>query len=61
VHALTHLQPDADYELKANGRLIASLRSDKAGRVEFAYKRGYSVPQKFELALKGFPSASLSK
>ena len=52
AHVVTHLQPDAIYELKANGRVIASLRSDKAGRIEFAYKGGYAVTQKFELGLK---------
>ena len=50
AHVVTHLQPDAIYELKANGRVIASLRSDKAGRIEFAYKGGYAVRRSSSLA-----------
>ncbi len=50
-HLVTHLLPNATYELKANGRIIDSLRADKTGRTEFTYKRGYAVPQKFELGL----------
>ena len=59
AHVVTQLEPNADYELKTNSRLAASLRSDKAGRVEFAYKRGYDLAQKFELALKEFPRVPL--
>lgn len=51
LHVLTHLRPNAIYELKANGQITASLRTDKTGRIKFAYKRGYAVPQKFELCL----------
>ena len=52
AHVVTHLQPAAIYELKANGRIITSLRADKTGRVNFEYKRGYAVPQRFELGLE---------
>ena len=51
LHIVTHLRPNAIYELKANGQIIASLRADKTGRIEFSYKRGYAVPQNFELGL----------
>jgi hypothetical protein len=50
-HVVTHLRPDAIYKLKANGKIIASLGTDKTGRTSFAYKQGYAVPQKFELGL----------
>lgn len=49
LHAVTHLPRLAFYDLKANGQLIASLRADAAGRIEFAYTNDYAVPQKFEL------------
>jgi hypothetical protein len=45
------LRPNSLYELKANGQIIASLRADKTGRIEFTYDRGYALPQKFELGL----------
>jgi hypothetical protein len=51
VHRLTHLQPRALYELKANGHKIASLRADEGGRIKFVCPRGYARPQEFELAL----------
>jgi hypothetical protein len=51
LHVVTHLWPNAIYELKANGRITASFRADKTGRAQFVYKRGYAVPQKFELGL----------
>ena len=50
-HVVTHLRPNAIYELKANGQIIASLRADKTCRIKFTYKRGYAAPQKFELGL----------
>jgi len=50
-HVVTHLRPKALYELKANGQPITPLRGDKTGRIQFEYKRGYAVPQKFELGL----------
>jgi len=55
VHVIAQLQPDALYELKANGRLLDSARSDHAGRAEFAYKRGSASPQTLELMLKQSP------
>ncbi len=51
LHVVKHLRPNAIYELKTNGRIINSLRADKTGRIEFACKRDYAVPQKFELSL----------
>jgi hypothetical protein len=51
LHVITHLRPNATYKLRANGQTIASLRADKAGGIQFAFKRGYTVPQKFELGL----------
>ena len=50
-HEVTHLRPQALYQLKANGQVIASLYADKAGCLKFTYKRGYAVPQQFELGL----------
>ncbi len=50
-HVVVHLRPNAIYELKANGKIIHSLRADQAGRIQFTYKRGYAVAQKFELGL----------
>jgi hypothetical protein len=50
-HVVTHLQPNAVYELKDNGQTIGSWQADKAGRIRFKYQRGYAVPQKFELGL----------
>jgi hypothetical protein len=50
-HVVTHLRPNAIYELKANGRMTISLRADKTGCIQFTYKRGYAVPQEFELGL----------
>ena len=49
LHIVTHLRPNAIYELKANGQTITSLQADNAGRIRFTYKRGYAMPQKFEL------------
>lgn len=51
LHVVTHLRPNAIYKLKANGQVTASLRADTTGRVQFTYKRGYGVPQLFELGL----------
>lgn len=51
LHELARLRPDTSYKLTANGEVIASLRADKTGRIEFAYKHGYAMPQKFELGL----------
>ena len=51
LHTVTHLRPNAIYELNANGQLAAALRSDKTGRVQFAYKRGHALAQQFELGL----------
>jgi hypothetical protein len=51
LHVVTHLRPNANYNLKAGGKMIASLRADQVGSVKFSYKRGYAVPQKFELGL----------
>ncbi len=50
-HVVTQLRPNAIYELKANGQMVGSLRADKTGRIKFASKQGYAVPQKFELGL----------
>jgi hypothetical protein len=50
-HVVTHLQPNAVYELKDNDQTIGSWQADKAGRISFKYQRGYAVPQKFELGL----------
>jgi hypothetical protein len=50
-HVMTHLQPNAVYELKDNGQTIGSWQADKAGRIRFKYQNGYAVPQKFELGL----------
>lgn len=50
-HVLTQLRPKAIYELKASGKIINSMRADKTGRIRFTHKRGYAVPQKFELSL----------
>jgi hypothetical protein len=43
------LRPNARYELKANHLVIGSLQADLAGCIQFVFKRGYVVPQKFEL------------
>jgi len=51
LHEVTHLRPNAVYKLKANGQIVASLRADKTGCIQFAYQRGYAVTQKFELGL----------
>jgi hypothetical protein len=51
AHVVTGLRPGAIYDLKANGKITASLATDKAGCIRFTYKRGYAVPQKFELDL----------
>ena len=51
LHVLAHLRPNALFMLKANGQPIASLRADKTGRITFNYKRGYTVPRRFELGL----------
>jgi hypothetical protein len=48
-HVAAHLRPNAIYKLKANGKVTASLRADKTGRIEFTYKRGYAAPQQFEI------------
>jgi hypothetical protein len=50
-HVVTHLRPNAIYQLKINGRMTASLRADNTGRIQFTYKHGYAMPQKFELGL----------
>jgi len=50
-HVWTHLRPNAIYQLKANGKITASLRADKTGQIQFTYKHGYAAPQKFELGL----------
>ena len=50
-HILAHLQPDTNYQLKANGKHIAILRTGKTGRVQFACKQGQAVPEEFELGL----------
>jgi len=50
-HVLTQLRPNAIYQLKINGRIATSLHADKTGRIEFSHKRGYALPQKFELGL----------
>ena len=52
LHVVTHLRPNAIYQLKTNGRIITSLQADKTGRINFEYKRGYAVPQRFELGLE---------
>jgi hypothetical protein len=51
LHVVTSLRPNAIYELKTNGQIIATLRADKVGCIKYTYKRGYAVPQKFELGL----------
>ena len=51
LHLVSHLRPNAIYELKTNGQIAATLRADKAGCIRFTYQRGYAMPQKFELGL----------
>jgi hypothetical protein len=51
LHTVSHLRPNAVYQLKTNGRVAASLWTDKAGRLTFTCERGYVVPQTFELGL----------
>jgi hypothetical protein len=51
LHVITHLQPNTNYELKANGKSISYLRADKTGRIHFAYNLGYAVPEQFELSV----------
>ncbi|HEY2328285.1 MAG TPA: hypothetical protein VGI63_00540, partial [Verrucomicrobiae bacterium] len=51
LHTITHLRPDAIYEVKANGKTIASLPANKTGCITFNYKLGYVAPQKFEIGL----------
>lgn len=51
THTLAGLRPGAIYELKANGKIIASLGADKSGRIRFTHKNDYAVPQEFELGL----------
>jgi hypothetical protein len=50
-YELAHLRPGAIYEVKVNGKTIASLQTDQTGRARFAYKHDYDVPQKFEIQL----------
>jgi len=50
-HVVTHLRPNAIYQLKVNGQTVASLQADKSGCIKFKHRRGYAVPQKFELGL----------
>jgi hypothetical protein len=49
LHRVAHLKPGVVYELKVNGQVTDRLRADKIGRIEFTYKQGYTMPQKFEL------------
>ncbi|HXI72756.1 MAG TPA: hypothetical protein VNN22_20650 [Verrucomicrobiae bacterium] len=51
LHEVTHLRPNTLYQLKTNGEIVASLRADKTGSIQFTHERGYAVPQKFELGL----------
>lgn len=48
-YRVTHLRPDAIYNLNINGQPIASLRADKAGCIHFTHKPGDALSQKFEL------------
>ncbi len=41
VHVVTHLEPNARFEVKANGQRVALVRADKNGCVEFTYRRGH--------------------
>ncbi|HEY9508727.1 MAG TPA: hypothetical protein VIV82_02575, partial [Verrucomicrobiae bacterium] len=50
-HIVAGLRPRARYQLKANGKEIDSLRSDKAGRVHFTSKPNNAATQTFELNL----------
>jgi len=52
LHVISHLRPNASYELKTNGRVTDSLRADNTGRIAFATEHADSVPQSFELGLK---------
>ena len=51
-HVLAGMQAGADYELLVNSIYSASLRADKAGRVEFARSLDSALPHSFELHLK---------
>jgi len=55
LHVVSHLRPEASYELKANGQMTAILRADQAGCIKFTHQRGYAVPQSFELRLRTVP------
>jgi len=59
LHVVTHLRPNAIYELTANSQTMASLPADQVGRIRFKYNRGYAVPQRFELRLARQSSQSL--
>ncbi len=51
IHAVKQLRPNATYKVTANDRKIGSFRADQSGSIQFNFKRGYAVPQKFELSL----------
>jgi len=51
AHIIKHLRPNARYELKADGKVIASLQADKAGQVDFRDRRSNAATQTFELSL----------
>ena len=50
IHEFNHLLPGIDYELKVDGQVTATLRTDITGRISFTYNSGYATPKKFELA-----------
>ncbi len=43
LHVVTHLRPNARFEVKANGQIIASVRADKAGCIKFIYPRDHAA------------------
>ncbi|MEY4918522.1 MAG: hypothetical protein RL616_2435, partial [Verrucomicrobiota bacterium] len=51
LRTVSHLRPNALYQLKTNGRVAASLWTDKTGCLNFNSQHGSAVPQKFELGL----------
>jgi len=51
LHIVKQLRPSARYEVKANGKTIAFVRADKAGRIEFKHKRCSAAPQELEVGI----------
>jgi hypothetical protein len=51
-HLVSGLQPEAVYELRCEGRKVASFKANAAGRIEFKRTLGSQTPQRFELLIR---------